>query len=211
MPNRPSHLAPPSAPQPAAPMPRLRRRRRHLPVWRVVLSDIIVAALIRVIPPASPSATLVFLIVSRSVVLPWSTCPIIVTTGGLLTKSSSLSFISNSSNLVSSIIVSLFNSLPYSETKSSALSKSTLLFTVASIPSVNNFFTNSLEFTPKALASSEIVIPSLYVTTLSSITGPLLISFSLFLYISFFFLASSFLFTFTLLGICWLDCFFCLL
>ena len=46
MPNRPSHLASPSAPPPSAPMPRPRRRRRHLPVWRVVLSDIIVAALI---------------------------------------------------------------------------------------------------------------------------------------------------------------------
>ena len=46
MPNRPSHLAPPSAPQPSAPMPRPRRRRWHTPLWRVVLSDIIVAALI---------------------------------------------------------------------------------------------------------------------------------------------------------------------
>lgn len=34
-----------------------------------------------VIPPASPAATLVFLNASKSVVLPWSTCPRIVTTG----------------------------------------------------------------------------------------------------------------------------------
>ena len=34
-----------------------------------------------VMPPASPSATLVARIASSSDVLPWSTCPIIVTTG----------------------------------------------------------------------------------------------------------------------------------
>ena len=38
----PSHLSPEAAPS----RPRRRRRRRHLPVWRVVLSDVIVAALI---------------------------------------------------------------------------------------------------------------------------------------------------------------------
>lgn len=35
-----------------------------------------------VMPPASPVATLAFRSVSRSVVFPWSTCPIMVTTGG---------------------------------------------------------------------------------------------------------------------------------
>ena len=35
-----------------------------------------------VIPPASPFATDVDRRVSNSVVLPWSTCPMIVTTGG---------------------------------------------------------------------------------------------------------------------------------
>ena len=35
-----------------------------------------------VIPPASPAATDVLRSVSSRVVLPWSTCPIIVTTGG---------------------------------------------------------------------------------------------------------------------------------
>ena len=40
MPNTPSHLAPGSAPE------RPRRRRRHLPLWRVVLADVIVATLI---------------------------------------------------------------------------------------------------------------------------------------------------------------------
>src|SRR5712691_6860717 len=43
-----------------------------------------------VIPPASPAATLVLRIVSRSDVFPWSTWPIIVTTGGITTMLSSL-------------------------------------------------------------------------------------------------------------------------
>lgn len=40
-----------------------------------------------VIPPASPAATLVFLKASNKLVLPWSTWPMIVTTGGLGTAS----------------------------------------------------------------------------------------------------------------------------
>ena len=35
-----------------------------------------------VIPPDSPSTTLVFLILSNRVVFPWSTCPKMVTIGG---------------------------------------------------------------------------------------------------------------------------------
>ena len=39
-----------------------------------------------VIPPASPLATFELLILSNKDVLPWSTCPMIVTTGGLVTN-----------------------------------------------------------------------------------------------------------------------------
>ena len=46
-----------------------------------------------VIPPASPETTLVSLSASSKLVFPWSTCPIIVTTGDLGCKSSSLSSI----------------------------------------------------------------------------------------------------------------------
>ena len=53
-----------------------------------------------VIPPASVSTTDVSRIASSSVVLPWSTWPMIVTTGGRATRSSSLS--SNSSGSTSS-------------------------------------------------------------------------------------------------------------
>ncbi len=42
-----------------------------------------------VMPPASPSATLVERMASRSEVLPWSTCPIKVTTGARTTTFSS--------------------------------------------------------------------------------------------------------------------------
>ena len=146
-----------------------------------------------VIPPASPDTTSVLRIVSRSVVLPWSTCPIIVTTAGLLTKSSSLSLISNSSNLVSSISCSRSNFLSNSDAIKDALSKSIALLIVARIPIENNFLINNAGFSFKALANSPIVIPSLYITVSFLSTGALLINFSLFLYISFFFLASSFL------------------
>ena len=39
-----------------------------------------------IIPPASPAAIFELLILSNNEVLPWSTCPMIVTTGGLVTK-----------------------------------------------------------------------------------------------------------------------------
>lgn len=45
------------------------------------------APMLWVMPPASPAATDVFRRASRSVVLPWSTCPMIVTTGGRGTAS----------------------------------------------------------------------------------------------------------------------------
>ena len=54
-----------------------------------------------VIPPNSSSTTFVSLMASRRVVFPWSTCPIIVTTGGLRTRFpsvSSTSFIKSSSS-----------------------------------------------------------------------------------------------------------------
>src|SRR5271165_1809649 len=52
-----------------------------------------------VIPPASPAATLALRIASRSVVLPWSTCPRMTTTGGLV----SMSFDSSATGLAFSL------------------------------------------------------------------------------------------------------------
>ena len=56
-----------------------------------------------VIPPASPLVTRELRKVSSKVVLPWSTCPMIVTTGGRATKFSSL-ISSGSKNLSISAI-----------------------------------------------------------------------------------------------------------
>ena len=55
-----------------------------------------------VMPPASPATTLVLRIASSSVVLPWSTWPITVTTGGRGTASMSSSSSSSSKNLACS-------------------------------------------------------------------------------------------------------------
>ena len=75
-----------------------------------------------VIPPASVSTTAASRIASSSVVLPWSTWPMIVTTGGRGARSSSAS--SNTSGSSSSsaaclIVISRFSSVPTSSTSSS--------------------------------------------------------------------------------------------
>ena len=77
----------------------------------IVLSLILTtdAPICCVIPPASPEITLVCLMASRSDVLPWSTCPITHTTGGLLT----IRLSSSSSSLRSSSIISTFSSFSH--------------------------------------------------------------------------------------------------
>ena len=75
-----------------------------------------------VIPPASVSTTAASRIASRSVVLPWSTCPMIVTTGGRGERSASASStISGSSSSAACLIVtSRSTSEAISSTSSSA-------------------------------------------------------------------------------------------
>ena len=92
-----------------------------------------------VIPPASLEVTLVFLIASSKEVLPWSTCPITVTTGGLFTKSSSLSSsisikASIASNSSSSLAEPSTNSNPYSLATNEPISKLISWFIVAIVP-----------------------------------------------------------------------------
>ena len=70
------------------------------------LIDTTYAPMCCVIPPASRSVTFVLRIASSSEVLPWSTCPITQTTGGLGTRS----FGSSSSSFNSSSITSTFSS-----------------------------------------------------------------------------------------------------
>ena len=87
-----------------------------------------------VIPPASLSLTFVERIASRSDVLPWSTCPITTTTGGLGTKSSSLSSVSSNSISSSDTTSFLCAVTPNSFATKNAVSKSNSLLSVASIP-----------------------------------------------------------------------------
>src|ERR671935_152989 len=75
-----------------------------------------------VIPPASVATTADSRIASRSVVLPWSTCPMMVTTGGRACSDSGAS--SNVTSSASSsaacwIVISRFSSSPISSTASS--------------------------------------------------------------------------------------------
>ncbi|MPM75502.1 hypothetical protein SDC9_122495 [bioreactor metagenome] len=70
-----------------------------------------------VIPPASPSITLVLRILSSSDVLPWSTCPITVTIGGRGNKSSGLS----SSSAMASITSALTNLVLYPNSSATIL------------------------------------------------------------------------------------------
>ena len=75
-----------------------------------------------VIPPASVSTTAVSRIASSSVVLPWSTWPMIVTTGGRRTRSDSASSKtsgSSSSSATCLIVTSRFSSAAISSTSSS--------------------------------------------------------------------------------------------
>ena len=149
-----------------------------------------------VIPPASPVTTWLERIVSKSVVFPWSTCPIIVTIAGRLDKSSALSSTSNSSKRVISVIFLSFNSKSYSIAISSIVSRSNAWVALAIIPiDTNNFLTSSVTLTPSPLATSITLIPlSKYKTWSSnlSLLGILLVRFSflalLFLFLLLFFL-----------------------
>ncbi len=75
-----------------------------------------------VMPPASPAATSVWRIASRSEVLPWSTWPMIVTTGARASRSvaSSSKTTSSRSSSTCLIVISRSNSRPRNSTASSA-------------------------------------------------------------------------------------------
>ena len=119
-----------------------------------------------VIPPASPSITFVFLTASNNDVFPWSTCPITTTTGGRVTKSSSLS--SDSSNKISSsVIVSfLFTFTPNSSAINDAVSKSISLFIVAITPYPSNFFiTSAVVFFNSAAKSFTVMFSGIVISS----------------------------------------------
>ena len=110
-----------------------------------------------VIPPASLLVTCVLLIASNKEVLPWSTCPITVTTGGLGFKSSSLS---SSISINASISSSEFSSCPptsnvnpYSLATWEATSKLTSWFSEAIVPIFISFIITSVAGFPKDSAN----------------------------------------------------------
>ena len=83
-----------------------------------------------------------------------------VTTGGLLTKSSLESTISYSSKLVISWVVSFFKTLLYSKATTSASSKEILIVRLDIIPLVINFVIRLAPLQPIASAKSPTVILS---------------------------------------------------
>ena len=120
-----------------------------------------------VMPPASPAATSVSRTASSSEVLPWSTWPMIVTTGGRSTRSSSASSNTGSSSSSSSewtISMSLLNS----DASTSMVSSGSVWVSVLSSPSAISFFITSGVETPRYSATSLTVEPELMRMTSST-------------------------------------------
>ena len=113
-----------------------------------------------VMPPASPAATSVSRIASSSEVLPWSTWPMIVTTGGRSTSSSSASSNSGSSSTSSAAwTISTFFSNESAST--SIASSGSVWVSVAISPSSISFLITSADERPSDSAISPTVAPEL--------------------------------------------------
>ncbi len=113
-----------------------------------------------VIPPASPAATSVSRIASSSEVLPWSTCPMIVTTGGRSTRSCSAS--SNTGSVtVSSSEWTISTSFPSSLASTVIDSSDNVWVSVFISPSAISFFITSGTGTSRYSATSLTVEPEL--------------------------------------------------
>ena len=118
-----------------------------------------------VIPPASVSTTDASRIASRSVVLPWSTWPMIVTTGGRGARSSSASSNaagSSSSSAACLIVISRSSSVPMISTSSSESD----CVAVRICPRPMRILMSSGIGTPSACERSLTVTPD------STVTGP---------------------------------------
>ena len=113
-----------------------------------------------VMPPASPAATSVSRIASSSDVLPWSTWPMIVTTGGRSTRSSSASS-KTGSTIVSSSEWTICTSLPSSVASTWIASSDSVCVSVLSSPSAISFFITSGTGTSRYSATSLTVEPEL--------------------------------------------------
>ena len=112
-----------------------------------------------VMPPASPPATFVSRIASRSVVLPWSTWPMTVTTGTRATRSSGLAT-SDSTMTISSSNERIFTSAPNSRAMFVAVSELRVVLMVIINRFSISFFRTSFARTSSLSARSLTVMPS---------------------------------------------------
>ena len=127
-----------------------------------------------VMPPASPAATSVSRIASSSEVLPWSTWPMIVTTGGRSTRSSSASSNSGSSGSSSAArTISILRS--YSSAIARIDSSVSVWVSVAISPIIISFLITSAGARPIASPSSRTVAPELTLVASGStgVCGPI--------------------------------------
>ena len=113
-----------------------------------------------VMPPASPAATSVSRMASSSEVLPWSTWPMIVTTGGRSIRSSSASSKTGSTS-TSSAACTISICLSNSSASTSIASSESVWVSVAISPSVISFLITSGTATPRYSATSLTVEPEL--------------------------------------------------
>ena len=111
-----------------------------------------------VIPPASPATTSVSRIASSSEVLPWSTCPMIVTTGARSVRSSSASWNSGSTS-TSSAAWTISISLSNSSASTWIASSERVCVSVAISPRDISFLITSGTATPRYSATSLTVEP----------------------------------------------------
>ena len=123
-------------------------------------NDTVYAPICWVIPPASLAVTFACLIASKSEVLPWSTCPIIVTIGGLLTKFSSTTSVSSSKASNSTSFSFFSTKTSYFSQSFSAVAKSISWFTPAITPKNIKFLITSFAGLPSFSHNSLTVIVS---------------------------------------------------
>ena len=117
-----------------------------------------------VMPPASPAATSVSRIASSSDVLPWSTWPMIVTTGGRGSRSSAASSNSGSASSSSAALtISIF--LSNSSASTWTASSDSVCVSVAISPRPMSFLITSGTGTPRYSATSLTVDPELTLMT----------------------------------------------
>ena len=125
-----------------------------------------------VIPPCSPSTTLVLRIESRSVVFPWSTCPITVTTGGRGTSSDSESSNTGRSATAGGGGGASMSTMNPNDSATPSINSGGIVWPAPTAwPRVMSWATTSLAGTPSASANSVTEAPDGTDTMSSSTSG----------------------------------------